>query len=205
MYWFLNSYLLDNLFRFLMDQPFPTISLKGIPMLTRTSRHALNVVTLVAAQASTTSLTTKRMSEELGLSVSYLEGILKELKSAGVLCAFKGPGGGYQLNQDPRFLNVWEVLSVFVKTPAVPATARTSEDMGVAELEAAFLEQSVEFLKSKKIAEFAGQLSSGALPSSAKAAGRFKFKPLPPPLKPSSPNSVFQLHSFPASLFAMNA
>ena len=205
MYWFLNSYLLYNLFRFLMDQPFPTISLKGIPMLTRTSRHALNVVTLVAAQASTTSLTTKRMSEELGLSVSYLEGILKELKSAGVLCAFKGPGGGYQLNQDPRFLNVWEVLSVFVKTPAVPATARTSEDMGVAELEAAFLEQSVEFLKSKKIAEFAGQLSSGALPSSAKAAGRFKFKPLPPPLKPSSPNSVFQLHSFPASLFAMNA
>ena len=134
-----------------MDQPFFTISLKGIPMLTRTSRHALNVVTLVAAQASTTSLTTKRMSEELGLSVSYLEGILKELKSAGVLCAFKGPGGGYQLNQDPRFLNVWEVLSVFVKTPAVPATARTSEDMGVAELEAAFLDQSVEFLKSKKI------------------------------------------------------
>jgi len=62
-------------------------------MLTRTSRHALNVVTLVAAQASTTSLTTKRMSEELGLSVSYLEGILKELKRAGVLCAFKGPGG----------------------------------------------------------------------------------------------------------------
>jgi len=201
----LKRYLLDNLFKILMDQPFITFILKGIPMLTRTARHALNVVTLVAAQASTTSLTTKRMSEELGLSVSYLEGILKELKSAGVLCAFKGPGGGYQLNQDPRFLNVWEVLSVFVKTPWVPESARTSEDLGVAELEAAFLEQSVEFLKSKKIAEFAGQLSNGALTSSAKAAGRFKLKPLPPPLKPASPNSVFQLHSFPASLFAMNA
>ena len=174
-------------------------------MLTRTSRHALNVVTLVAAQASTTSLTTKRMSDELGLSVSYLEGILKELKRAGVLCAFKGPGGGYQLNQDPRFLNVWEVLSVFIKTPASGQLSCTPEDAGVAELEAVFLERSVEFLKSKKIAEFAGQFASGGQGASFKSAGRFKFKPLPPPLKPESPNSVFQLHSFPASLFAMNA
>jgi hypothetical protein len=68
-----------------------------------------------------------------------------------------------------------------------------------------FLERSVEFLKSKKIAEFAGQFASGGQGASFKSAGRFKLKPLPPPLKPESPNSVFQLHSFPASLFAMNA
>jgi hypothetical protein len=94
---------------------------------------------------------------------------------------------------------------VFVKTPASGQLSCTPEDAGVAELEAVFLERSVEFLKSKKIAEFAGQFASGGQGASFKSAGRFKLKPLPPPLKPESPNSVFQLHSFPASLFAMNA
>lgn len=174
-------------------------------MITRTSRHALNVVLLVAAQPVTSLITTQRLSDALGLSVSYLEGILKMLKQAGIVSAFKGPGGGYQLITDAKLLNVWDVLAVFSKPTELAPAVATHENTLTEHLESAFMQDTIDFFKDQKIADLTGQPVNYPSAHAAPAAGRFKFKPLPPPLRPSCPNSVFQLHSFTRDMHPVNA
>jgi Rrf2 family protein len=165
-------------------------------MISRTSRHALNVVLLVAAQPVTSLITTQRLSDALGLSVSYLEGILKILKQASIVSAFKGPGGGYQLITDAKLLSVWDVLAVFNKhSEFLPAVA-THENNLTDQLESAFMQNTIDFFKSKKITDFTGEPVNYPSANEGQVTGRFKFKPLPPPLRPSCPNSVFQMYDF---------
>lgn len=159
--------------------------------------NALKIIALIASQPASQILSTARLSEELELSVSYLESLLSELKSHGMLHAYKGPGGGYQLGCDPEKITVWDVLQIFEE--AVPAGKKDAAAGShyLDTLEREFEARQAEFLRSKTI----DQLLQSDMPQrsqSLKTAGQFRLKPLPPKLMPHAANSVFQLHAYPA-------
>ncbi len=95
-------------------------------MVNKQAKHALHIVLMVASLPAGETITTQGLSARLGLSVSYLEGLLKQLRTTPVLRAIRGPGGGYQLGGDPQSISVWDVVSAFSEPAEKPATDRLS-------------------------------------------------------------------------------
>ena len=62
-------------------------------------------------QRSATSLVT--LSSLLNVSVSYLEFIFKELRTAGLVSASRGPGGGYQLTAQAGAYDLQSLCQLF--------------------------------------------------------------------------------------------
>ena len=87
-------------------------------MLNSRAIHGLNVIGLVASAQRHQPITTSRLSRLLGLSVSYTESLMKDLKEGDLLRAHRGPGGGYQLQQAIVNLSVWDVVSCFISEEA---------------------------------------------------------------------------------------
>jgi Rrf2 family protein len=160
-------------------------------MISKKTTKAIELCVLLAGQRSAGYLTTRDLSPRLGLSISYLENILKQLKDHHIVLSMKGPGGGYMIQGDVSLISVWDVACLFETTLAQAASAKEASAHESYELE---LEQVVvNTLKSFTLSDFA-DFSSSDLASYADAIGRFKFKPLPVPFVPKAPNSVFQLH-----------
>ena len=159
-------------------------------MISKKTVNAIELCVLLAGQRGEGYMTTTDLSPRLGLSVSHLENILKQLKDDGIVLSMKGPGGGYMIRGDASLISIWDVACVFEK-PLVDED-RSSEDQLHASYELELEQVVMRTLKSFTLADFADFASSEA-PSFADAIGRFKFKPLPVPFMPKVPNSVFQL------------
>ncbi len=52
------------------------------------------------------------LAKRTGISLNYLESIIKPLKIAGILDSSGGSSGGYRMIRSPNDLSVYEVLSV---------------------------------------------------------------------------------------------
>ena len=82
-------------------------------MVSKKALHALNATVYIARNAHQRCVPTQEISSALGVSVSYLEGMLKTLKDHGVLHSFRGPGGGYQIGAALADMSVWDVARIF--------------------------------------------------------------------------------------------
>lgn len=168
-------------------------------MISKKTINAIEVCVFLASQRSLGYVTTTELSPRLGLSISYLENILKPLKENNIVTAMKGPGGGYMIRGDVSLLSVWDIAAVFEST-FIEAPVSNEADVGV-EAEPVTLasyelglEQIVkDTLSNFTLADFV-DYALVEVKSYAKELGRFKFKPLPAPFIPKAPNSVFQLH-----------
>lgn len=159
-------------------------------MISKKTVNAIELCVLLAGQRGEGYLTTTDLSPRLGLSISYLENILKPLKDNGLVLSMKGPGGGYMIRGDVSLISIWDVASVFEKSVVDTAS---SENPRVHELYELELEQVVmKTLKSFSLSDFA-DFSTSEVKRYTDVIGRFKFKPLPMPFMPKAPNSVFQL------------
>jgi Rrf2 family protein len=159
-------------------------------MISKKTVNAIELCVLLAGQRGEGYLTTTDLSPRLGLSISYLENILKPLKDNGLVLSMKGPGGGYMIKGDVSLISIWDVACVFEKSVVDTAS---SENPPVHELYELELEQVVmKTLKNFSLSDFA-DFSASEVKSYADVIGRFKFKPLPMPFMPKAPNSVFQL------------
>lgn len=158
-------------------------------MISKKTINAIEVCVVLAGQRHAVYLTTTELSPRLGLSISYLENILKPLKEHNIVTSMKGPGGGYRIRGDVSLVSIWEVASVFEQT-LCHADQKSTPTQSY-ELE---LEQVVKnTLSSFTLSDFA-DFSSSEIQSFGQEIGRFKFKPLAAPFMPKAPNSVFQLH-----------
>jgi Rrf2 family protein len=158
-------------------------------MISKKTINAIEVCVLLAGQRNAGYLTTTELSPRLGLSISYLENILKPLKDHNIVVSMKGPGGGYRIQGDVSLVSIWDVAAVFEQTMA--DTEQGSTNPAAYELG---LEQVVQkTLRSFVLSDFA-DFSSSEIKSFGQEIGRFKFKPLAAPFMPKAPNSVFQLH-----------
>ena len=80
------------------------------------SLHAtqgLNALGIIAASANQKPVPTTSLARHIGLCLSSTEIIVKQLKNGGLICSYRGPGGGYQLQQPVKDLSVWDVVSCF--------------------------------------------------------------------------------------------
>ena len=74
--------------------------------------YALRMLAYLADHRGEGPLILKEISDKLGLSEKYMEGIAKNLVRSGILTAVRGKGGGYSFRRDPDRITLWEVLSV---------------------------------------------------------------------------------------------
>ncbi|NBX56307.1 MAG: Rrf2 family transcriptional regulator, partial [Betaproteobacteria bacterium] len=79
-------------------------------MLSARALQGLKIVALIASPHTGQAVSSKQLSLQLGLSVSYIENLLKTLKQNDLVVANRGPGGGYLLHKPVDKLSVWDVV-----------------------------------------------------------------------------------------------
>jgi Rrf2 family protein len=160
-------------------------------MISKKTINAIELCVFLAGQRHAGYVTTTELSPGLGLSISYLENLLKPLKAQNIVSAMKGPGGGYMIQGDTSLISIWDIASVFENTLD---TADALEDKTQPASFELGLEQVVKStLSNFTLADFVDESRDEAALSFVQTMGRFKFKPMPAPLMPKAPNSVFQL------------
>lgn len=90
-------------------------------MISTKGRYALRVMIDLAKQNSDGYIPLKDIAEREQISKKYLEIIMKELVSAGLLTGMSGKGGGYKLLKAPEEYSVGEILEVTENSLAIVA------------------------------------------------------------------------------------
>lgn len=73
----------------------------------------------LACHSGERPVTLKDISEEEGISLSYLEQLFLKLRKGRIVKSVRGPGGGYVLAKSPSLISVGEVIAV-VEEPLNP-------------------------------------------------------------------------------------
>ena len=81
-------------------------------MISTKGRYALRVMIDLAEQKSDSFIPLNAIAERQGISVKYLEIILKGLVRNGLLEGQRGKGGGYRLTRPPEKYTVGEILEL---------------------------------------------------------------------------------------------
>lgn len=76
--------------------------------ITNKTAIAISVLAAIAARSGRRCPAID-MSSEIGVSTSYLEHLIKELRVAGFVTGRRGPGGGYRLRLPPNELSVTRI------------------------------------------------------------------------------------------------
>lgn len=165
------------------------------------TRQALDIMVRVAHARPGMPVTALRLSQGLGLSLSQVEALLRGLREAGLVRAYKGPGGGYSLGRAAASITVAEVVQAAQTVPHGPVGAASSSH------EAKLTGQLVQALESTA-QDWLAQTTLAALappdslndpaeqPLADLHGGVFRLGPMPARLMPQAPNSVFDLSAF---------
>lgn len=78
--------------------------------ITTRSEYGMRAMLLLASQAEGTRMSTTALSERGNIPRKYLEQILRDLKSAGLVRSFAGVRGGYQLTRSAAEITAGEVI-----------------------------------------------------------------------------------------------
>lgn len=168
--------------------------MEHIRFICRSAEVGVEAVLVVAQLQSHGYVTTAAVSDKTGLSISYLEIILKRLRESGILNSCRGPGGGYYLNGRADDINLWQVASVF-EEPLVNKRAAKRVPMMADDFEQSFYQKVVDCLAGFKVSDFVGAYEPLMLPK-ARFSNPFKLKPLPKSKhRPTVPSFVFNLVS----------
>ena len=82
-------------------------------------RYGTRAVTEIAKAWPQNTVKKRQISKNQSIPASYLENILLELKSAGLVEATRGAHGGYRLTRSPESIQVIEIMRAF-GDPFVP-------------------------------------------------------------------------------------
>jgi Rrf2 family protein len=84
-----------------------------VDMQSKRSFYGLETVSLLVRDANVQALTVQHISDALGLSVSFTENLMRDLKKGGLVQAQLGQRGGYRLCEPAAGLSAWEVVCCF--------------------------------------------------------------------------------------------
>jgi Rrf2 family protein len=79
-------------------------------MLSKRSQYALRALSYLAEQGGKSPVLISEISKKKKIPIKFLENILLELKSVGILASRKGKGGGYYFLKDPAKVRVADVI-----------------------------------------------------------------------------------------------
>ena len=168
--------------------------MENIRFISRSAEVAIDAALVIAQLQPHGYVTTSMVSDKTGLSISYLEIILKKLREGGLLNSCRGPGGGYYINGSTSDMNLWQIASVF-EEPLVNKKAAKRLPMMADSFEQELYQQVVDCLSAYKVSDFVGHVTASAKPVS-RFSNPFKLKPLPKPKnRPAVPSFVFNLHA----------
>ena len=158
-------------------------------MISKKTIKAIEIATVVARYSPGQPVPAHEISALLGLSISYIEVTLSELKNHAIVRAYKGPGGGYQLDDKNRPVTLWDIVKIF-EQPESTSKKSTELASPLAAMESEMRQRIQNFFESRSLAELARQAN---LPSREKTEVRsiFKLKPLPQRVAIRVVNSVF--------------
>lgn len=71
---------------------------------------AIRAALFLALQPSGTLFPVREIAKQTGLPEPYLAKIVRQLTSAGLVRAFRGPGGGIALVQSPQSVSLWSIV-----------------------------------------------------------------------------------------------
>lgn len=78
--------------------------------LSTKGRYAVSAILELAMHCNAGPLTLAAISEEQGISLSYLEQLFARLRRAGLVDGVRGPGGGYCLSRQPDMISIADVI-----------------------------------------------------------------------------------------------
>lgn len=79
--------------------------------LTTKGRYAVTAMLDIALHCHSGPISVVDIAERQGISAAYLEQLLAKLKKRGLLASVRGPGGGYQLEQDLARISVSSIIT----------------------------------------------------------------------------------------------
>jgi Rrf2 family protein len=160
-------------------------------MILKKTAKAVDIAVFITSRSAVDPVTTEEIASGLGLSSSYTESILKELREAGLIRAHRGPGGGYQIRGNPEEITLWDVVKHFEVLHSFDEVyADDTHPMKGLETD---LQR---HLQQALAAQTLDDVAIPFMPRDARVSsmlGQFRLKPLPAPVMPKAPNSVFQL------------
>jgi Rrf2 family protein len=165
-------------------------------MLSKRASLGLQVITIIASAPSHRTVTADTLASVTGVSLSYIEGILKDARAFGLIQATRGPGGGYQSVASTRSHSVWDVVECFNLAKKSPLHSHSSSEWCLTNriTQQAFQIEK-EFLQKLPVSHLVPKwFESDSLKQTKSMA--MNFKPLPIKVKPVAPNSVFDLSNF---------
>jgi Rrf2 family protein len=160
-------------------------------MILKKTAKAVDIAVFITSRSAVEPVTTEEIASGLGLSSSYTESILKELREAGLIRAHRGPGGGYQIRGNPEDITLWDVVKHFEVLHSFDEVY-PDEAHPMKALEVDIQRHLQQALASQTLDDVAIPF----MPRDARVSsmlGQFRLKPLPAPVMPKAPNSVFQL------------
>lgn len=92
-------------------------------LLKVTPYYAIQSVCYIAMQKKHSIVNTQEMFNNTQASRHYLPRVLKALDRGGILNCFRGVDGGYQLNDDPENISVWDIIQCFETERGVEETS----------------------------------------------------------------------------------
>ena len=85
-------------------------------MISTKGRYAIRVMLDLAQNDNGSFIPLKDIAERQQLSKKYLEIIVKDMVSGGLLTGASGKGGGYKLCRKPEDYSIWEILTLMEGT-----------------------------------------------------------------------------------------
>lgn len=81
-------------------------------MLSKKTRYAIMAMTALAKEYGKGPVAMSLIAESKNIPLRFLEGILLELKRAGILESTRGVDGGYSLKRPPETITLSEIIKV---------------------------------------------------------------------------------------------
>jgi len=127
--------------------------------LSSKARYAIMAMMDVAINKDNKPVTLADISEEHGLSISYLEQLFARLRQYDLVKGTRGPGGGYRLAKDPEQISIAEIANaVEDKIRAKKPLSSDADSNGSYEVISGMWDdlsnQITEFLSSHNLGEF---------------------------------------------------
>ena len=81
-------------------------------MISTRGRYAIRILLDLAEHHNGSYIPMKEVASRQEISLKYVEKMMPQLKSAGLLDSAHGIGGGYRLTREPDRYTLWEILSL---------------------------------------------------------------------------------------------
>ena len=82
-------------------------------MFSTRSKNALKILIYLTEENKGDFIPLKDIADKENISLKYIEQIMPTLVTNGFVLAKHGKQGGYKLNKDPSYINVWQILSIY--------------------------------------------------------------------------------------------